>query len=1504
MPHNSRFQTERRRILMGVILANIVLAFALGAVLWASWERNRSGIEQILQSEATFWADAMNQRFEQIQTTCSVAQRQLHDNPGLLDAPVPWMREMNALMPFIQDVTLVSSQGRLLALQPSRGAQAPAASNYAALPGFAQALRMPGRIQIGLPQPDPLEPSKRITPARCALTLRPDVPHPEVMLIFDVALPGVLKDLQHALSSFDEKGRWVPAVGLLRGDGHLLARLPEPLPQTQAGLARAPARGALARLMRQHPEQTSGIFQGPVQAVGGARLIGAFQRLRGSDIVAFASLPAGALAGLWWHQAWPTLLAWALLIALQIVGGLRIDRSLERQHRLAQINAALAAANQVVAEAADETALFQRICEISVIAGGMTLAWIGRPDAGGQAHVVAAAGRTGYLDGLHLCIHADQTCGQGPFGSVWREAAPVFVHDKRSLQLLVPWADRMQRYGLHTLAALPVLRQGRISAVFSIYRASTGRITRDQRGLLEELARSLGRGLDRLHLAEAERLERESRQRQQELVRSMLAQIDILISARRDTEVLESTCTRLMETGLFAAVWVAQPDGHERVHPLAAGGHARDLLAAQSPPLTVGSTMTHALARAWHTAEEAQEIDPQSPLLQPWAEYALPGWRQLALALPLRRGGARWAVLVLVLLNRDDLDDGLHALLRRVGKLIEQALAEIDLKADLEAEQAQQRHLARHDALTGLPNRLALEHHLPLAMARARRHKNLLAVGVMDLDDFKPVNDTHGHAAGDELLRLLAERLRSAVRETDLVARLGGDEFVLVLEDVAQADDLPIVLDRIHGAVETPFDLGDGVLARVGMSLGLTLYPTDDAQPEVLLRHADAALYASKAHKAGRTAWWQVWGDGVEQAATQPAELPVPVDPYGETASRLLGLIGDALQRNAETFIERFYSALGQDPESAALLAALSAEESAHLRRQQQAHLLQIMQPGLLAQTHQEEARRIGGIHALVGVGAGPLVNSFGRYLQTLHDTLREAPVRGADRMVLNQVATERLQREMQWQGDGAQALREQYQQAVYALEQMQPDLTQWADLARTVLDSVAELPGIAATVLYKPGAQGELIPEFTAGAFDDYWDALGKLNMAALTIDPQSPFGQTPHPRCWRSEQIETNVSYVTDPRMAPWRTAAHGVGIRSSAAVPVKDSRGRMVAVLGVYGRYPGQFETQSMHSFLRGLEQLFERGLYGMMTRKETALLSAHDRRAWRHRLFSGGLEMHYQPLVDLHSGQPTAMEALARLRLEDGRLIGPGQFLPSFGASELTRLFTLGLEQALGQLALWDAVDAAGQHLDLSINLPLEVMLMPEAASWVLDALRTRRIAPERLKLEILEDADFQNDAERDRAVHSLAATGARLVMDDLGSGYSSLLRLRTLPFDTVKIDQGLVRQISSEAQAEADGMIGFIGALVHMTQALGLKVVVEGLETPALVEVAAVLGADTGQGYALARPMPASEVPAWLQTFRWQTQSFAPRTHLGQRARQWLSENAQRHRADWNPAGTL
>ncbi|WP_055450415.1 EAL domain-containing protein [Thiomonas bhubaneswarensis] len=1495
MPHKAHFQTDRRRILIVVLLGNILLAAAVASILWNGWQRNATGVSRILQSEVAFWSDALNQRFDQLQSTCLLAQQQLLRKPELLAAAGPWLRDLDKMVPFIQGITLLNAQGTVLNVEGQRLIEPLASTSIAKRPGFVKALSEPGQIQVGRPLTDALHPDQTLSPVYCALTTE-DPQHPVVM-VFNIGLQQVLKSVHHQQQSLDGAGRWKIAIGLLRSDGYLLARLPAPLPHTRADLARAPARGVLAREIAAKPDQSGGVFSGAVQSVGGQSTFGAWQRLSGHPIVAFTSLPTQALTTLWWRQYWSTLVGWGLLLLLQIVGGALISRSMERQHRLAQINAALAQTSKAVAEATDEIALFQSICDIAISAGGMELAWIGRPGADGKAQILAAAGKTGYLDGLSLSSNADEIGGQGPFGVVWRSAEAVFVQGGKHLDLIVPWADRMRQFGLRTMAALPVLRGSRIDAVLSIYRDSQGRITRDQRGLLEELARSMGHGLDRLDLAAAERKEREGLERHQELIRSVLAQIDILISARNDQEVLENTCTRLLETGLFAAVWVGQPDAQEKVKPLAVGGNGLDTLSAQ-PPLSVRADAGHALARAWQTGQEQQEDDSASPLLQPWADFSLPGWQPLALALPLRRNGSRWAVLTLVMLNSADLDDVLHALLRRVASLIEQALGEIDLKTDLEAEQAQQRHLARHDALTGLPNRLALESHLPLAMARARRHKTLLAVGVMDLDDFKPVNDTHGHAAGDQLLRQLGERLSAAVRETDLVARLGGDEFVLVLEGVARAEDLPIVLDRIHSAVETPFDLGDGVMAKVGMSLGVTLYPLDDVQPEVLLRHADAALYASKAHKRDRAAWWQPWGDGMEQVAARPDAAPTKVDPYGAVAARLLGLVVEPLEQNAQTFVEHFYAALEQDPESAAVLAALSADE----RKQLQSRLIHqfqlILQPELSAETHLDDARHTGSVHALVGVSTGALVKGMGSYLQSLQELLVDAPLRDPDRTLLTQAITARLQTELHGQSEGGQALREQYQEMLYGLEQMQPDLTQWADLARTLLDAVAELPGMAATVIYKPNAQGEFVPEFTAGAFDDYWHALEKIDRANLAIDPASEFGQTPHPRCWRSEQIETNASYVTDARMAPWRASAHSVGIRSSAAVPVKDSRGRMLAVMGLYGRYPGMFNTRHMLSFMRGLEQLFERGLYGLMTRRETALLPVRDRRAWRHRLFSGGLEMHYQPLVDLRSGRPTAVEALARLRLEDGGLIGPGQFLPSFGAAELTRLFTLGLEQALEQLSRWDETDL---YLDLSVNLPLEVLLMPECARWVADALREHRIAPERLSVEILEDTDFQNDTERDRAVRSLAETGVRLVMDDLGSGYSSLLRLRTLPFDTVKIDQGLVRQIPSEQQIDGEGMIGFIGALVRMTQALGLKVVVEGLETPALVEVAAVLGADTGQGYALAKPMPAAAVSGWLRGFQWATQTVEPKTDLGLRARHWVRAHTERSRAAAGPS---
>ncbi|MGZ4957733.1 MAG: bacteriohemerythrin [Methylomonas sp.] len=153
--------------------------------------------------------------------------------------------------------------------------------------------------------------------------------------------------------------------------------------------------------------------------------------------------------------------------------------------------------------------------------------------------------------------------------------------------------------------------------------------------------------------------------------------------------------------------------------------------------------------------------------------------------------------------------------------------------------------IAHHDALTGLPNRLLLADRLSLAIANAQRNQAFLAVCYLDLDGFKQVNDNYGHAAGDLLLKEIAQRIKKNLRGEDTVARLGGDEFALLLVGMKFADDYRDLLGRIIHKVSQPVDYADNAV-KVSASIGVTIYPLDQAGPDELLRHADQAMYAAK----------------------------------------------------------------------------------------------------------------------------------------------------------------------------------------------------------------------------------------------------------------------------------------------------------------------------------------------------------------------------------------------------------------------------------------------------------------------------------------------------------------------------------------------------------------------------------------------------------------------------------------------------------------------------------
>jgi diguanylate cyclase (GGDEF)-like protein/PAS domain S-box-containing protein len=167
------------------------------------------------------------------------------------------------------------------------------------------------------------------------------------------------------------------------------------------------------------------------------------------------------------------------------------------------------------------------------------------------------------------------------------------------------------------------------------------------------------------------------------------------------------------------------------------------------------------------------------------------------------------------------------------------------------------RYLAYHDTLTGLSNRVALDSEIVHSIQASDRHGDILGVVYLDLDDFKPVNDTYGHSLGDHVLREVADRIAGTVRETDTVARVGGDEFVVLLPRLHGADDLPAIGRKLVECIAEPI-MVNGLKLRVNASVGLALHRQGE-DAETLLTRADLAMYDSRVR---RLPGWELWSEG------------------------------------------------------------------------------------------------------------------------------------------------------------------------------------------------------------------------------------------------------------------------------------------------------------------------------------------------------------------------------------------------------------------------------------------------------------------------------------------------------------------------------------------------------------------------------------------------------------------------------------------------------------------
>jgi diguanylate cyclase (GGDEF)-like protein len=238
--------------------------------------------------------------------------------------------------------------------------------------------------------------------------------------------------------------------------------------------------------------------------------------------------------------------------------------------------------------------------------------------------------------------------------------------------------------------------------------------------------------------------------------------------------------------------------------------------------------------------------------------------------------------------------------------------------------------------------------------------------------------------------------------------------------------------------------------------------------------------------------------------------------------------------------------------------------------------------------------------------------------------------------------------------------------------------------------------------------------------------------------------------------------------------------------------------------------------------------------------------------RGALERGEFVLYYQPKVDLRSRRITGVEALVRWNHPERGLLGPQEFIPQIEPTALVGPFTLYvIEHALGQMRAWRG---CGIDLEMSVNLSARNLLDAELPEQVAELLRRHGIPPERLTVEVTESAALVDPERAVAALTALRASGVGVSIDDFGTGNASIEYLATLPASELKIDRSFITGMLEDARAEA-----IVRSTIDLARNLGLTIVAEGIETEAVMEHLAGLGAQTAQGYFISRPLPADEL---------------------------------------------
>ncbi len=344
-----------------------------------------------------------------------------------------------------------------------------------------------------------------------------------------------------------------------------------------------------------------------------------------------------------------------------------------------------------------------------------------------------------------------------------------------------------------------------------------------------------------------------------QLYESLIKEVSLILNPKSENAIFHRTLAALQKSGIISASWIGRLEGDRTIKYMSARGRGTQELMKIKLSADCDKKFLTLAERAIcfnHIFFNNDHIS--DPLINPYLDFLIKNeWFSICAA-PIYRAGKVWGVIVLISGKKNIFDKEILQFVSKISALLSHSLNEIDIKNELEKEKRKSEYLAYHDVLTGLPNRLLLTQLLEGALKRADRSKTYVGVGMVDLDDFKDINDTFGHDEGDNFLKEFTKRAKNVLRQTDHLVRLGGDEFVIIMEDLKNKDDVYMLMSRLEEAFAKPIIInGQDIYLKI--SLGITLYPIDKQPPFVLLVHADNAMYGIKAKKGDRKTFWQLY---------------------------------------------------------------------------------------------------------------------------------------------------------------------------------------------------------------------------------------------------------------------------------------------------------------------------------------------------------------------------------------------------------------------------------------------------------------------------------------------------------------------------------------------------------------------------------------------------------------------------------------------------------------------